>query len=118
MFDNGGDVELQVSKGAEIISGPATKATLIKLREFWSADNKRATGLEVVAVVRKSGKLRIERWKIDLGGQGVPASFQLIGEVTAPEAISSLSATSVESLGGTQVVTPVRIFSWSSTKPR
>ncbi len=114
MFDNGGEVKLNVTKGAEVVSSFATAATIVKLREFWSSDLKHPIGLEVVAVLRTMGaRLRLERWKIDLGGQGTPASFQLIGEVTAPatETIVTLSAATVDSLGGTQLVTPVQIFS-------
>lgn len=111
MFDDGGHVQWNVSKAAETISVSASKVTFVKLREIWSADNKRPTGMEFVAVMRHNGKLRLERWRIELGSQGVPASFQLISEVTAPEAIVDFSGASVESLGGTQVVTPVRIFS-------
>lgn len=111
MFDDGGEIQWNISKAAEAISSLAIKVTLVKLREIWSADNKRPTGLEFVAVISHNGKLRLERWRIELGSQGVPAAFRLLGEVTAPESIVSLSAASVESLGGTQVVTPVRIFS-------
>ena len=117
MFDDGGEVKLDVTKGAEVVSSMATAATIVKLREFWSADLKHRTGVEVLAVLRTTGaKLRLERWLIDLGGQGTPASFQLIGEVTAPETIVTLSAATVDSLGGTQVVTPVRMFTGNVLK--
>lgn len=111
VFDNGGQVKLNVTKGAEVVSSFATAATIVKLREFWTADRKYPTGVEVVAVMRTTlAKLRLERWLISLGGQGTPASFQLIGEETAPDTIVSLSAATVDSLGGTQLVTPVRMF--------
>jgi len=117
MFDNGGEVKLNVTKGPEVVSSAATAATIVKLREFWSADLKHPTGLEVMAVLRTTGaKLRLERWKIDLGGQGTPASFELIGDVTAPETIVTLSAATVDSLGGTQLVTPVRMFKGDALK--
>jgi hypothetical protein len=116
VFDNGGEVKLDVTNRAEVVSSMATAAAIVKLREFWSADLKYPTGVEVMAVLRTSGKLRLERWKIDLGGQGTPPSFQLIGEVTAPETIVTLSAATVDSLGGTQLVTPVRIFSSGALK--
>lgn len=116
-FDNGGEVKLNVTKSAEVISSLATVATIVKLREFWSADLKRPTGVDLVAVIRTTGaKLRLERWLLNLGGQGVPASFQLLGEVTAPETIASLSAATVDSLGGTQLVTPVRISTGDALK--
>ena len=116
-FDNGGQVKLDVTKGAEVISSLATVATIVKLREFWTADRKYPTGVDVVAVMRTTGaKLRLERWLISLGGQGTPASFQLIGEETAPETITSLSAATVDSLGGTQLVTPVRMFAGEALK--
>lgn len=117
IFDNGGEVKLNVAKVAEVVSSVATAATLVKLREFWSADLKRPTGLEVMAVLRTTGaKLRLERWKIELGGQGTPSSFELIGDVTAPETIVNLSAATVDSLGGTQLVTPVRLFTGDALK--
>lgn len=117
VFDNGGEVKLNVTKGAEVVSSFATAATIVKLREFWSADLKRPTGLEVMAVLRTMGaKLRLERWQIDLGGQGTPASFELIGAVDAPETIVTLSAATVDSLGGTQLVTPVQMFTGNVLK--
>lgn len=116
-FDNGGEVKLDVTKGAEVITSLATAATIVKLREFWSADLKHPTGVEVMAVMRTTGgKLRLERWLINLGGQGTPASFQLIGDLTAPETIVNVSAATVDSLGGTQLVTPVRMFTGDALK--
>jgi hypothetical protein len=116
MFDNGGQIKVNVTKVADVVSSLATAATIVKLREFWSPDLKHPTGLEIVAVMRTGGKLRLERWTIDLGGQGTPPSFQLTGEVTAPETIVSLSAATVDSLGGPQLVTPVRMFTGNVLK--
>ncbi len=116
-FDNGGEVKLDVTKGAEVISSLATAATIVKLREFWSADLKHPTGVEVVAVTRANlARLRLERWLITLGSQGTPATFQLIGEVTAPETIVRVSAATVDSLGATQLVTAVRLFAGDEFK--
>lgn len=111
MFDNGGQVKVNVTKVSQVVSSQVTEATLVKLREFWSADRKRPTGVEVVAVMRTGGKLRLERWILNLGGQGTPVSWQLTESVTAPETIVSLSAATVDGLGGIQLVTPVRMFS-------
>jgi hypothetical protein len=112
IFDNGGEIKVQVAKHAEIVSGPATAVSVAKVREIWSGDPRRITGVEVVTAVRGDGEaLRLQRWRVTLGSQGSPATFEVLSEVTAPETVSHVTCVPVPSFGGTQVATAVALES-------
>jgi len=108
-FDDGGSIKVLAGKYAEADGGPATAVSVTKVKEHW-VEGPRLTAAEVVTAARGDGHaLKLQRWRINLGSQDVPASVQLLSEHTAAEKITQVSAVPVIALSGTQVATAVRL---------
>jgi hypothetical protein len=108
-FDDGGGIKVLVGKYAEADGGPATAVSVAKVKEHWVA-GPRLTAAEVVTAASGEGhSLKLQRWRINVGSQGVPASVQLLSEHTAAEKITQVSAVPVLALSGTQVATAVML---------
>lgn len=108
-FDNGGDFKVLAGNYLEADGGAATAVSVAKVKEYWE-QGPRLTGVEVVTAARGENQaLKLQRWRVSLGGQDTPMSIELLGEHTAAETITHVSATPVIALSGTQVATAVRL---------
>jgi hypothetical protein len=108
-FDNGGDIKVLAGKHAEADGGTAGSVSIVKVKEQW-AEGPLLKGAEVVTASSGEGQaLKLQRWRVTLGSQNAPASVQLLGEHTAAELVTEVSAAPVLALGGTQVATAVRL---------
>lgn len=114
-FQGGGDVAVALGFGASTLTGAVKSFSLAKVQE--NRKDSTLTGLDLVAAVRGTDdKLKVQRWRLTLGKQGVPSAFAKIAEVVAPEAVTAVSCCAVQALGGTQVVTAVRTSSGGALK--
>jgi len=103
-FQGGGDVGVALGWGASTLAGAVRSFSLAKIGE--NKVGSKLVGVDILVAARGTNdKLKVQRWRLTLGANGVPSAFTKISEAPDGEGIFSVSACAVQALGGTQIVT-------------